>query len=201
MCSASSSPCVGEELRQDVASVDADRADPRQVVEADLVDGDAVGFDPEHAGDRTLEADGDVAQADGAVAGVEERARDDADGIREVDDPRAGRRTLGDPLGDLEHDGNGAHRLREAAGAGRLLADAPARKRDRLVAQARGLAADADLEEDEVGSVDRAVEVAGAHELAARSSGARACAPRARRRRRAARRRRRAARTRPRGGG
>ena len=57
--------------------------------------------------------------------------------------------------------GNGAERLREAARAGRLLADAAAGERQRLVREPRRLAADADLDEHEVGAVDRAVEVAG----------------------------------------
>ncbi len=134
------------------------------MVEPDLVDLDPVWLHAEHAGDRALEADRDVAQADGTVAGVEQRARDDAHRIREVDDPRARRRTLGDALGQLEHHGNRAHRLREAAGPGRLLADAAAAQRHRLVAQPRLLAADADLEEHEGRSVERAIEVAGPHE-------------------------------------
>ena len=70
----------------------------------------------------------------------------------------------------LEHDGHGAHRLREPAGAGRLLADAAARERDRLVAEPRRLAADADLDEHEVGAVDRAVEVARELERAAEAA-------------------------------
>ena len=51
--------------------------------------------------------------------------------------------------------------LREPARAGRLLADAAARERDGLVGEARGLAADADLDQHEVGAVERAVELAG----------------------------------------
>ena len=67
---------------------------------------------------------------------------------------------------DLEHDGDGAQRLREPARAGRLLADAAARERDGLVGEARGLAPDANLDQHEVGSVERAVELAGEHEPA-----------------------------------
>ena len=157
---------LGEQVGEDVAAVEPHRPDPRQVVEADLVDEDPLRLDAEHPGDRALEADGDVAEADRAVAGVEQRARDDADRVREVDDPRARRGTLRGALGDLEHDRHRAHRLREAAGPGRLLADAAAAQRHRLVVQPRLLPADADLEQDERRSVERAVEVLGEHEPA-----------------------------------
>ena len=118
-------------------------------------------LEPEVLRERALEADRDVAEADGAVAGVEQRARDDPDRVREVDDPRVRGGELPHALGDLEHDRHGAQRLREAAGAGRLLADAAAGERHGLVREPRGLAADPDLEEDEVGAVEGAVELAG----------------------------------------
>ena len=47
---------------------------------------------------------------------------------------------------------------------GRLLADAAARQWHRLVGVARALAADADLHEDHIGAVERAVQLAGDHE-------------------------------------
>ena len=72
-------------------------------------------------------------------------------------------------LGDLEHGRNGPHRLRQPARAGRLLADAPARGRDRLVAEARRLAADPDLDEHRVGALERALELAGDRECAGES--------------------------------
>src|SRR4051812_6479700 len=129
------------------------------MVEADLVDDDTRRLDAVRPGPPALEADRDVAEADRAVAVVEQRARDDADGVREVDDPRV--RRPADSLGDLEHDGDGAERLRETARARRLLPDAATGERERLVRQARRLAADADLDQDEVGAVDRAVQVVG----------------------------------------
>ena len=50
--------------------------------------------------------------------------------------------------------------LREPAGAGRLLADAAAARAGRVSSSSRArLAADADLDEHEVGAVERAVEV------------------------------------------
>ena len=152
---------VGEQRAQHVLAVDPDRAHPGQVVEADLVDLDARRRDVEQLGHEALERDRDVAQPDRPVAGVEQGARHDADRVREVDDPRVRRRTLHDLLGDLEHDRHRAQRLREPAGARRLLTDAAARQRQRLVAQPRLLPADADLDQHEVGAVERALELAG----------------------------------------
>ncbi len=62
-------------------------------------------------------------------------------------------------LRDAEDDRNRPQRLAESAGAGRLLADAPARQRHGLVGEARILPADPDLDEDEVRPVDRAIEM------------------------------------------
>ena len=101
------------------------------------------------------------------MTGVEQRPRDDPDRVREVDDPCVGRGALADALRDLEHDRDRAQRLGEAPGAGRLLADAAAGERHGLVGEARRLAADANLDEHEIGAVDRAVELAGDDELAA----------------------------------
>ena len=150
---------LGEQLREHVLPVDVHRAHPGQVIEADLIDHDGRGLDPEQPRERALEADRDVAEADRTVAGIEQRARDDPDRVREVDDPRAGGRELARPLGDPEHDRHRAESLGQAARARRLLADAAARERDRLVAEARLLPADADLDEHEVGPVERTVEL------------------------------------------
>ena len=136
------------------------------MVEPHLVDDDPPWLDPEPACERALEADRDVAQPQGAVALVEQRAGDDADRIREVDDPRVVRGALAHLLRDLQHDRHGAQRLAEAARARRLLADAAARERHRLVRQARGLPADADLDQDVVRPVDGAVEVVRDEQLA-----------------------------------
>ena len=126
-----------------------------------MVDEHALGRDPEEPGDLALHPDRDVAEPDRAVPLVEQRARHDPDGVREVDDPGVRRGEGANALGDLQHDRHGAHCLREPARAGRLLADAPARERDRLVAQPGRLAADAELEEDERGVRDGCVEVVG----------------------------------------
>ena len=151
----------GHQLVEHVVAVEPHGAHPGQVVEADLVDAHPLGRDAEPARELALEADRHVAQPDRAVAGVEQRARDDPDRVREVDDPGVVRRQRAHALGDLEHDRHGPQRLREAAGAGRLLADAAAGERDRLVAQPRRLTADADLDQHGVGAVDRAVEIVG----------------------------------------
>ena len=73
----------------------------------------------------------------------------------------SGAPTCPHPLRDLEHNRDGAHRLREAARAGRLLSDAAAGERRRLVVQPRLLPPDPDLDQDVVGIRDRGVEIAG----------------------------------------
>ena len=151
----------GHQLGKNVATVDVHGANPREVIQAHLVDDDLVRLEPEMLRERALEADRHVAETDRAVAGVEQRAGDDPDRVREVDDPRVRGGELLHALRDLEHDGHGAQRFREAAGAGRLLADAAAGERHRLVREPRRLAADPDLDEDEVGAVEGAVELAG----------------------------------------
>ena len=113
-------------------------------------------LDAERLGEVALQADRHVAQADGPVALVQERLGDDADRIGEVDDPGAGRRATADQLGELQHDRHGPQRLGEAAGAGRLLADGAEPQGERLVEEPRVLSADAELDQDEIGAVDRA---------------------------------------------
>jgi hypothetical protein len=95
-----------------------------------------------------------AAEPDGPVALVEQRLRDDADGVREVDDPRLGREAP-DALRDVEHDRDGAQRLRETAEAGRLLADAAAAQGQRLVDDPRRLAANAELDQHGVRALGR----------------------------------------------
>ncbi len=99
------------------------------------------------------------------MARVEERAGHDSDRVREVDDPGVVRGELADAFRDPEDDGDRPHRLGEPAGACRLLPDAAARQRHGLVREPRLLAADADLDEDEVGAFDSAVEVVRDDEL------------------------------------
>ena len=104
---------IGEELRQDVLAVQADRAHPGEVVEPDLVDEDPLRLDAVDPGEPSLEADSDIAEPDRAMAGVEERPRHDPDRIGEVDDPGAVGGPLTHGLGDLEHHRDSSHRLRD----------------------------------------------------------------------------------------
>ncbi len=62
-------------------------------------------------------------------------------------------------LGELQDHGHGADCLGQAAGTGRLLADRAEAGRDGLVAQASGLAPDAELDEHEVGAVERGIAI------------------------------------------
>ena len=97
-----------EQLRQDVRTVERDRPDPREVIEPDVVDEHARRLHTEPAGEAALEADRDVAEADGAMARIEQRAGHDADWVREVHDPGLGRGERSHAVGDLEHDWHGA---------------------------------------------------------------------------------------------
>ena len=111
----------------------------------------ALGRHAEQGGEPALKADRHVAQTDGAMAVVEQRLGDEAGRVGEVEQPGAGRAEAPGVGGDVEHDGHGAQRLGEAARAGRLLSDAAEPQGDGLVAQARGHAADAQLDEHERG--------------------------------------------------
>ena len=92
-----------------------------------MVDDDPLRRDAEQARELPLEADRDVAEPDGTMARVEQRARHDPDRIREVDDPGA--------VGGAVPERGLRSRARPArcaapsrtARAGRLLPDAAAR--------------------------------------------------------------------------
>ncbi|CAM5505988.1 hypothetical protein STENM327S_01139 [Streptomyces tendae] len=133
---------------------------PGEVVESHVVQVDVGGCHPEQRGELALEPDRHVAQPDRAVPGPEQGPGDDADRVGEVDDPGV-RVGPAHPLGDVEHHRHRAQRLGEAARAGRLLADAAALQRPGLVLLPGGLAADAQLEQDRVGTVDGRVQVGG----------------------------------------
>ena len=98
---------------------DPGRPDPRQVVQPDVLDRDVVGIDAEIVPDPSLGPDGHVAQADGAVALVEQRLRHDPDRVGEVDQPGARIGPGRHLLGQLEHDRHRAQRLGQPAGARR----------------------------------------------------------------------------------
>ena len=67
--------------------------------------------------------------------------------------PGAARRPV--DLGELQDQRDGPQGLGEPTGAGGLLADHAEPRRQRLVDQSRGLPTDAELDEHEVGAVDR----------------------------------------------
>ena len=140
---------IAQELREDVGAVEPNGAHPRQMVEAYLTSEDASRGDLKQSGDVPLDPDSDIAQPDRAVPRVEERPGHDPDRVREVDDPRVVLRSFAGAGSDLEHDRDGSKRLGETAGARGLLADAAAGEWDRLIREAGGLAADAELDEDE----------------------------------------------------
>jgi hypothetical protein len=75
------------------------------VVQADVLEADEGGIRVEHPGEAALESDRHVAQADRAMALLEQCAGHDSDRVREVDDPGAGLRMPAHGLGDLEHTG------------------------------------------------------------------------------------------------
>ena len=152
---------LGEQGREHVRPVEQHTPHPCEVIEADLIDNDTRRLDAEPACELALESDGHVAEPDGSVAAVEQCPRDDAHRVREVDDPGVRLRERANPFGDVEDDRDSPHRLREAAGSGRLLPDAAAGERQRLVAQPRVLATDPDLDQDEIRVGDRSVEIAG----------------------------------------
>ena len=110
---------------------------------------DALRLDPELAGEVALEPDRDVAQADRAVAVVDQRLRHQPGGIGEVEEPRPGRAQARGLLGDLEHDRHRPQRLGEPSRTGRLLAEAAEAGWDRLVQEAGGEPAHPKLDEDE----------------------------------------------------
>ena len=90
---------------------------------------------------------------------IEQGLGHDPDRVGEVDDPRARRGAVRDALGDVEHDRNGPECLREPARAGGLLADGIELQRKRLVDAPGRLAADAQLDKDELGAVERRIQV------------------------------------------
>ena len=101
-----------------------------------MAERDVVGLHAQHAGEAPLEPDRHVAEPDRTVAGLEQRAGDDADRVGEVDDPGVGLGVRAHGVGDVQDDRHGAQGLREAARAGRLLPDAVHLMRPGLIAAA-----------------------------------------------------------------
>ncbi len=150
---------VGEQPREFVAPLDAQPAQPAQVVEADVVDEGAARVGAQHAGDAAAEADRRVADADDPVAQVPGHGLGDQPGrVGEVDDPGV-RRQPGHPAGDVDGDRDGPQPVRDAARADRLLAEDALGERHPFVVGPALQTADADRGEHEVGAAQRLVEV------------------------------------------
>ena len=112
-------------------------AHPRQVVEADLVDDDPGGLHARAAPAKRRWSVIATLQSPTARWPASSSARVTIPtGFVKSTIQASGSASSRDALGDLEHDRHRAQRLRQAAGAGRLLADAAARERQRLVAGA-----------------------------------------------------------------
>ena len=69
----------GQQLRQLVGAVHVSGAFPGQMIEPDVIQRDGVGADAEQRCEQALVTDGDVAQPDRAVAGVQQRPGDDSE--------------------------------------------------------------------------------------------------------------------------
>ena len=124
-----------------------------------MLDRHLVGIDTEIVPEPSLGPDGDVAQAHGPVALVEQGLRHDPHRVGEVDQPRAGVGPGRHLLGQAEDDRHRPQRLGQPAGADGLLAQAPVADGKRLVDVAGRLAADAQLHDDEVGALEGGVRV------------------------------------------
>jgi hypothetical protein len=128
------------------------------MVQSDVVQLDLVGRHAEAGGKPTLEPDRNVAQAQRAVALVEERPGDDAHRVGEIDDPGVALRAFRNDFGDIQHDRHGPQRLGKATRAGRLLAEQAEPARQRLVDQPGLLTLDPQLYEHSGGGVDGLVQ-------------------------------------------
>ena len=93
------------------------------------------------------------------MALVEQRLHHDTHRVGEVDDPGVLRGPAAHLLGDVEDHWHGAQRLGEAAGAGGFLPDGREFEWQGLIEQAGLLAAHAQLDDDEVGALQRLVPV------------------------------------------
>ena len=142
-----------EQVGEHVAAVHAHGPYPAQVVQADVLQADPFGLHLEPAGQPALHPDRDIAQPERTVASVDQCLGHDPDRVREVDHPVPGGGPAVHRLGELQDHRHRADCLGQAAGTGRLLADRPEAGRDGLVAQARGLTADPELDEHEIGAV------------------------------------------------
>ena len=151
---------------------------PRQVVQADVLELHLFGRHVVVRRESPLESDRDVAEPERPVAFVQQRLRHQAGRVGEIDEPGAGSAASSGLLRQLQDDGYRSERLREPAGTGRLLTDAPEPQGDRLVLEPRCLPAHPQLHDDELCALERFVAL-GREREASRPSGP--CASSARR--------------------
>ncbi len=116
-CSPSPSASAAMQLRQAIDAVHDHGPFPAQVVQTHVLELDPVGRHAEPLGHVALDVDRDVAQADRPMPGVDQGLADDPDGVREVDDPGVSGAAPCGELGELQDDGHGSERLREATRA------------------------------------------------------------------------------------
>ena len=138
-----------EKLRQDVAAVDVHRANPREVVQADLVDEHPFRLDSEQRRNLPLEPIATLQSPTARWPASSSPRTTMPTGFVKSTIQASRRCQLTCALRDLEHDRDGSQRLAEPARAGRLLADAAAGERDRLVREPRRLPSDAQLDQHE----------------------------------------------------
>jgi hypothetical protein len=133
-----------------------DGLEPAEVVEAEVVEAQALGRLAQRRGHAAAERRRRVADADGAVPQhLLERLGDHPGGVREVDDPGVRR----DAPGEIEHRRDRPQGEADAAGTGGLLAEHAVPERDALVDRPPLEAADADGDEHEVRALERVVEI------------------------------------------
>ena len=179
-----------QQLRQPVDAVDPDGPLPAQVVEPDVLQLDALGRRRRTA--RRCAAGGRWPRCTGRSRGGPSSSSawvTMPTGLVKSTIHASGAPRRAVHLGEVEHDGHRPQRLGEAARPGRLLADDAEASGQRLVDQPGRLAADAQLDEHEVGAVERRVAIVGQRSAGRSSRAGRASAGPARRRSRAARRR------------
>ena len=140
---------------QPVDAVDGGRADPGEVVEADVLEVDGVGVDPAQVvAEPALHRAGHVAQPHRPVALVGQGLGHDPHRVGEVDQPGPGRGPPGRLLGQLEHERDRPQRLGQSPGPGGLLPQAAVAVGQGLVREPSRLAAHPQLDHHEGGAVE-----------------------------------------------
>ena len=153
---------VGQQPGQQVVLAVPDCAQPAQVVDAEVVEPQPVDRHAKRGGDPPAHVGRSVADADHAISEHPlQRLGDQAGGVGEVDEQGI-RRVPGDLLGDGGGRRHRAQGERDAAGAGRFLADRTGLHCDPLVQQSALEAAHADGAVDDVGALERVAQIAGA---------------------------------------